>query len=66
MTTPGNDPAAADRDDAVADAAGPPDPAREIRSDDDRDVGWGDDLDRADAAERDARWYEEQRPPHWE
>ena len=43
-----------------------PDPAREPRSDDDPDLGWGDDLDRTDRGDRDARWYEEQRPPHWE
>ena len=54
------------------DAATPPpgldhraDPATTVRGDDDRDVGWGDDLD-GDRGGRDARWYEEQRPPHWE
>lgn len=44
-----------------------PDPASETRSDDDRDTGWGDDLDRGGpGGGRDLRWYEEQRPPHWE
>ena len=47
-----------DPDDAPDDAPVLPD-----RSDDDRDVGWNRD---AGDAERDARWYEEQRPPHWE
>jgi hypothetical protein len=49
------------------DAAEPArDIVRDTRSDDDRDIGWGDDLDDADRGRRDARWYEEQRPPHWE
>ncbi|MHA3704922.1 hypothetical protein ACXR2U_22340 [Jatrophihabitans sp. YIM 134969] len=63
-------PADPDRPDAspTDDGSGPgrPDPVRDVRSDDDRDVGWGEDLDRADRGDRDRRWYEEQRPPHWE
>ena len=56
-------PAGDDRPDALADR---PDPVSDVRSDDDRDLGWGEDLDPADRDRRDARWYEEQRPPHWE
>ncbi len=33
---------------------------------DDVDVGWGDDERVAEAAERDADWYERERPPHHE
>lgn len=43
-----------------------PDPTRDVRSDDDRDVGWGDDREPVSEGDRDTRWYEEQRPPHWE
>ena len=43
-----------------------PDPARDVRSDDDRDVGWGDDREAVTDRDRDVSWYEEQRPPHWE
>lgn len=42
------------------------DPVTDPRSDDDRDVGWGDDTDLVADRDRDARWYQEQRPPHWE
>lgn len=48
----------------TADAPPVRDPLRDTRADDDRDVGWGDDLDAG--GDRDARWYHEQRPPHWE
>jgi len=32
------------------------------QSSDDTDTGWGDDA--ADPRERDAEWYERERPPH--
>lgn len=31
---------------------------------DDTDTGWGDDERAAEATERDAEWYERERPPH--
>jgi hypothetical protein len=45
------------------------DPEQELlpeQSRDDTDVGWGDDEHAAGAAERDAAWYERERPPHHE
>lgn len=33
---------------------------------DDQDIGWGDDLAGAQAQASAERWYQEQRPPHWE
>lgn len=40
-------------------------PVLPSRSDDDRDVGWGDERPR-ERDDRDEQWYREQRPPHWE